>query len=186
VNYVSPTQVNIQVPDNIPAGMVSVVVNFGGLVSTAGTLNITSTEPGLLAPASFLVGGKQYIAAVHGANPILFVSGGNIPGLPTAPAKSGETLILYGTGFGPLQSGTKVAGVIASGLTTLANPFAITIGGFPATVSYQGLTPGLVGVYQFNIVVPQVFSAGDAVVQYTLNGFFPPAGQSKLYLSVTP
>jgi uncharacterized protein (TIGR03437 family) len=187
INYVSPTQINIQVPSNVPTGPVTVVVNFGGLSSPAGTLNISSQYPGLLAPASFNVNGKQYVAAFHGANPTVPVSNGNIPGTTNSPAKSGETLIFYGTGFGPLANNEPVAGVIASGQSTLANAFAMTIGGSPATIAYQGLTPGLVGVYQFNVIVPQIFFAGDDLIQYTVGGTFPPTPQSnKLYLPVTP
>jgi uncharacterized protein (TIGR03437 family) len=179
VNYVSPTQVNIQVPDSIPTGTVSLVVNFEGTTGPAGNLQINSQEPGLLAPANFKVGTRQYVAALH-ATTNAFVSSGNIPGIPAAPAVPGETLIFYGTGFGPIVNGS-VAGVIASGQSTLANPFTMTIGGAPATVNYDGLAPGLVGVYQFNAVVPAGISSGDVSISTTLNGFFP---LQSLYLSI--
>jgi uncharacterized protein (TIGR03437 family) len=179
VNYVSPTQVNIQIPDNIPTGTVSVIVNFQGVTGPAGSLTINAQEPGLLAPASFKVGTRQYVAAIHGATGA-YVSNGNIPGIPAAPAVSGETLIFYGTGFGPI-SNAPVGGVIASGQTTLANPFTMTIGNAPATVNYDGLAPGLVGVYQFNAVVPAGLSTGDVSVATTLNGYF---GLQSLYLSI--
>jgi len=179
VNYVSPTQINIQVPDNVPVGTATVIVNFQGLASASGTLTINAQQPGLLAPASFKVGTRQYAAAVH-ASTNAFVSGGNIPGIPAAPAVAGETLIFYGTGFGPVNN-TVVGGQIASGQTVLTNPFAMTIGGAPATVTYQGLAPGLVGVYQFNVVVPNNLSTGDVQLQSTLNGFF---GLQSLYLTI--
>jgi hypothetical protein len=179
VNYVSPAQVNIQIPDNIPTGVVSLVVNFEGQVSAAGSLSVNATEPGLLAPASFKVAGKQYVAAIHAATNG-FVSNGTIPGIPAAPAKPGETLVFYGTGFGPISTG-PVAGQIASGQSTLSNSFLMYIGSIPATVSYAGLAPGLVGVYQFNAVVPSGVSNGDVQVQAILNGFFP---LQTLYLSV--
>jgi uncharacterized protein (TIGR03437 family) len=179
VNYVSPTQVNIQVPDSISAGTASLVVSFEGVIGQAGSLLINTQEPGLLAPASFKVGSRQYVAAVHAATNA-FVSSGNIPGIPAAPAAPGETLIFYGTGFGPISNGS-VAGLIASGQSTLANSFAMTIGGAPATVNYDGLAPGLVGVYQFNAVVPAGISSGDVSVSALLNGFFP---LQSLYLSI--
>jgi uncharacterized protein (TIGR03437 family) len=179
VNYVSPTQVNIQVPDNIPVGTASLVVSFEGVTGTAGSLLINTQEPGLLAPATFKVGTRQYVAAVH-ATTNAFVSSGNIPNIPAAPAVPGETLIFYGTGFGPISNGS-VAGLIASGQSTLANPFTMTIGGAPATVNYDGLAPGLVGVYQFNAVVPAGISSGDVAVSALLNGFFP---LQSLYLSI--
>jgi uncharacterized protein (TIGR03437 family) len=57
----------------------------------------------------------------------------------------------------------------------------MTIGGAPATVNYDGLTPGLVGVYQFNVVVPSGISSGDVSISTTLNGFFP---LQTLFLSI--
>jgi uncharacterized protein (TIGR03437 family) len=180
VNYVSPGQVNIQVPDNIPTGTVQLVVNYGGQASTPVSLTVNTTEPGLLAPASFKVGSKQYVAAIH-ASTNGFVSNGTIPGIASAPAKSGETLIFYGTGFGQLASSIPVAGQIASGQTSLSNSFLMLIGNIPATIAYAGLAPGLVGVYQFNVVVPSGVSNGDVQVQALLNGYFP---LQTLYLSI--
>jgi uncharacterized protein (TIGR03437 family) len=179
VNYVSPTQINIQIPDNIPTGTVSLVVTFEGVVGSAGSLLINSQQPGLLAPASFKVGTRQYVAAFHSVTNA-FVNSGSIPGIAIAPAVPGETLIFYGTGFGPISNGS-VAGLIASGQSTLANPFTMTIGGAPAKVNYDGLAPGLVGVYQFNAVVPSGISSGDVQLSTTLNGFFP---LQTLYLSI--
>jgi uncharacterized protein (TIGR03437 family) len=180
VNYVSPSQVNIEVPNNIPTGTVSLIVNYGGLSSTPVNLTINATEPGLLAPASFKVGTKQYVAAVH-ASTNAFVSNGSIPGVAAAPAKSGETLIFYGTGFGPLANNVPVAGQIASGQSSLANSFLMLIGNIPATTAYAGLAPGLVGVYQFNVVVPSGVSNGDVQIEALLNGYFP---LQTLYLSI--
>jgi uncharacterized protein (TIGR03437 family) len=125
------------------------------------------------------VGTRQYVAAVHAATNA-FVSSGNIPGVPAAPAIPGETLIFYGTGFGPIVNGV-VAGQIATGQSRLINSFSMTIGNAPATVNYSGLAPGLVGVYQFNVVVPAGLTTGDVSVQTLLNGFFP---LQSLFLSI--
>ena len=44
------------------------------------------------------------------------------------------------------------------------------LGGTQASVTYAGLAPNFVGLYQFNVTVPQV-AAGDAVpLTFTLNG----------------
>src|SRR5947208_892121 len=74
-------------------------------------------------------------------------------GSPMAPANPGERLILYGTGFGPVQGGTNT-GKIAPPQTTLNARLAIAIGNSNTSVAYAGLAPGLVGLYQFNIVLP--------------------------------
>lgn len=168
VSYVSARQVNIQIPDSVPSGSMTVVLSYQGQSSTAALLTMNALQPGLLAPASFRVNGTQYVAALHGGTGA-FVSGGNIPGVIAAPAVPGETLVFYGTGFGAIRQ-NQVAGQIASGQTALANPFTMTIGGLPATVTYAGLAPGLAGVYQFNAVVPLNLSAGDLALKFSLNG----------------
>ncbi len=169
INYVSPGQVNIQVPDGVPVGgFVSVVLTNAGGSSAPLALTLNAQEAGLLAPASFKANGKQYAAAVHGATNAL-VANSAIAGVPAAPAQPGETLIFYGTGFGTVKQGA-VAGQVASGQTALTANFAMTIGGLGASVQYAGLAPGQVGLYQFNVVVPATVAGGDQAVQISLNG----------------
>ena len=167
INYVSPGQVNIEIQDTIALGNASVVVTFQGQSSTAATLVINAQQPGLLAPASFKIDGKQYVTALHASG--TFVGNSNIPDTTSTPAVAGETLVFYGTGFGAVTN-NQVAGKIASGQTSLTSAFAMTIGGINATVQYAGLAPGLVGVYQFNVVVPGNLPTGDLPVQFSLNG----------------
>ena len=64
VNYVSPNQVNVQVPAGIStSGTVPVLVNFKNQTSAVVKVNVSPLSPGLLAPASFKAGDKQYVAA---------------------------------------------------------------------------------------------------------------------------
>ena len=171
VNYVSPTQVNVQVPAGIStSGSVPVLVNFKNQSSTSITVNVKPLSPGLLAPASFKVGDKQYVAAVH-ASTGTFVSGDNIPNVPAAPAAPGETLIFYGVGFGPVnESNVPIAGKIVQDSTTLSAATSFKFGDAAAQVLFAGLAPGLVGVYQFNVVVPAGAANGDVPLNVTVNG----------------
>ncbi len=171
VNYVSPNQVNVQVPAGIStSGSVQVLVNFKNQSSAAVKVNVSPLSPGLLAPASFKVGDKQYVAAVHAATGA-FVSGGNIPSVPAAPAAPGETLIFYGVGFGPVnESGVPVAGKVVDGFTTLTASASFKFGDAPGQMMFAGLAPGLVGVYQFNVVVPASVADGDVPLNVTVNG----------------
>ena len=72
-----------------------------------------------------------------------------------SPATHGETVVLYLTGMGTVSNAPQ-AGQPAS-LTTLSpttfTPI-VTMGGMPAQVSFSGLTPGFIGLYQINAVVP--------------------------------
>lgn len=168
VSYISPSQINVQLPDRLPTGgPVPITIRRGDTSNSAGTLLIRPLMPGLLAPAAFKVGDTQYVVAQRPNGAL--VGNGRIEGVPNAPAVPGETLIFYGTGFGQLSpSTTPVAGRIAEGITRVANPVEFRIGGLPASVAYSGLAPGLVGVYQFNVVVPAGAASGDQRVEVTV------------------
>jgi uncharacterized protein (TIGR03437 family) len=169
INFVSPSQVNVQVPAGVPAGRaVPVVVSYGGASSAAAMLEIRETAPGLLAPASFKVEDRQYVTALHYGTGA-FVSNGSVPNVPAAPAAPGETLTFYGIGFGPVTPG-EVAGEIAEGTTNMTLPVEFRFGDIPAQVLYSGLAPGLVGVYQFNVVVPADAPRGDTPLNVMVGG----------------
>jgi uncharacterized protein (TIGR03437 family) len=160
VDYVSPGQVNVQVPDGIPTGPgVPLVLTSGGVPSAPFIVQPADLAPALLAPnqAPFSVNGKQYVVAQ--------LQDQSFAGIPSRPAKPGDVLTIYGIGFGSVTPPTP-AGTIAAGVTSLMNQVTFQLGQTPATASYQGLTPGLVGLYQFNIVVPNV-SPGDYALAVT-------------------
>jgi len=171
VNYVSPTQVNVQVPDSYSsAGTYPLVLTYRALASAPYSLAINLVEPGLLAPAAFKVGGKQYVAAVHGATGKL-VANSSIPGVAAAPAVPGETIVIYGTGWGGVQDTSAIAGDVNTRASNLEGSVLFAIGSAPAQKpAYAGLTPGLVGVDQFNVVVPDSAPNGDLALVATLNG----------------
>ncbi len=170
VNFVSPSQVNVQVPEGIPTGVaIPVVVTRKGLASDAGTITIREFAGGLLAPPSFKFGDRQYVAALHADGS--FVSNGALPGIAPAPAEKGETIILYGVGFGAVTPNSpSLAGRRAEGLTSLTNPVSIRIGGIEVPIAYQGLAAPFVGLYQFNFTVPANAASGDQPLVVTQGG----------------
>jgi uncharacterized protein (TIGR03437 family) len=131
--------------------------------SAAYTIAITGTEPGLWAPAMFQVGGKQYVGAQLPDGTWVLPTGA-VSGYTSRPANPGETITLYGDGFGSVTPATP-AGQIVSGLNSLITPLAMYFGPAQVTLSYSGLAPGLIGVYQFNVVVPNI--AGSNAVPLT-------------------
>jgi uncharacterized protein (TIGR03437 family) len=171
VRYVSPNQVNVQTSAFISgSGSATVLLTYNGQsASVSGAIPMRLTAGGILAPPQFKVGDRQYAAALRPNG--TFVAGSNIPGVPAAPARAGETLIFYGSGFGAVSPfTTPVAGQIASGLSSLSTPVQFLIGGVVARVEYAGLAPGFVGLYQFNVVVPQGVAAGDVRLEVTQGG----------------
>src|SRR4051794_21737254 len=92
VYYVSPTQINVQAPD-IGTGTVSVSVT-----NANGASNTMTATADAFAPAFFTTG--KYAIATH-TDGTLVAPAGAYPG--STPAKRGETVILWGTGFGPVS-----------------------------------------------------------------------------------
>jgi uncharacterized protein (TIGR03437 family) len=143
-------------------------------------VTVASTAPGLFAPPAFKVGGKQYAGATYPDGATYVLPTGAISGITSRPARSGETIILYGIGFGPVTPDVS-PGQIVQQSNALTSPAQIFFGDTEATLSYSGLAPGAVGLYQFNVVVPNV-AAGDAIpVTVRLGGV--PTNQT-VYLAV--
>ena len=180
IDYVSPTQVNAQVPSGISPGSQPVVVTTPGGTSTAYPITVNVTEPGLLAPAVFNLKAGQYIAALFPDGVTFVLPPGSIAGVASARAKPGDTIVLYGVGFGKVTPDSP-AGQIVTQANSLNGNFQASFAGTPATVSFSGLTGGYLGLYQFNVVVPNV-PAGDAVpLTFSLGGT---AGTQKLVISI--
>ena len=135
VDFVSPNQVNAQIPSNIPLGQQSVVVTTAGGASIGTTVTVNAVQPGVLAPAVFNVNGTQYAVAqfADGATYVLPPQAG----LPTRRAKPGDTIVLYGVGFGPVSPNIN-AGLIVGQANSLSG-LQFSIGGKPATVAFAGL-----------------------------------------------
>ncbi len=167
VRFVSPGQINAQVPDGIGTGPVNVIVKNDTGTSDPIPMTAAARATQTLVPPRWNVGGRQLVAAVFPDNVTFVAKVGEIAGVPTRPAKPGETMIVYAIGAGATAP-TVAAGSIASGSTVLTNATAL-FGTAPATVAYAGLSPGFVGLYQFNLVVPNV-AAGDVKLTLSVDG----------------
>src|SRR5579863_952726 len=180
VYYLSSGQIDILAPADPTLGSVPVVVNSCTQASDPFTAQKAALVPGLVAPANFLANGKQYLVAQ-------FISDGTFVGNPSVvpgtsrPAKPGDMLVIYGVGFGEADdaSGPIAPGTVAD-VSSLKNPLTIEFGTTPAPMVYDGLAPGNVGLYQFDITVPNV-PDGDTPINVTLNGV---PLQQQLYLAV--
>lgn len=142
-----PTQLNVQIPLEL-AGATSaqVVVTVAGEQSAPATVSIASTSPGI-----FTVGPRQ--GAILIANTSIFAAPpGNIPGVQSRPANPGEFITIFSTGLGAVNN-PPASGAPASGQTTVTAT-QVTIGGVQANVSFSGMSPGFVALYQVNVQVP--------------------------------
>ena len=146
VEFISPGQVNIQPPDDTAVGPVQVVVKTATGSTFPFTVDYGKVAPGLF-PAT-----APYIVAQHSDNS--YVS-------TLSPAKPGEVIILWGTGFGPANP-TVAAGQVFTGSNPLASPVTVTIGGQSALVDFAGVVGA--GLVQINVHVPSGIANGDTAV----------------------
>jgi uncharacterized protein (TIGR03437 family) len=168
IDYVSPGQVNGQVPSDVASGSQQVIVTTAAGSSAPFTINVNPLEPGLLAPPSFDINGTQYAVALF-SDGFYVLPPGLISDIASRRAVPGDVIMLYGIGFGPVSDNT-LAGVIDQAANQLNATLDISIGGVSAKIQYAGLTPGVVGLYQFNVVVPNISPNDKTPLVFSLNG----------------
>jgi uncharacterized protein (TIGR03437 family) len=159
VYYISPTQINIAVPPSVGTGALPVVVKTPAGSSTAFTVASSTYDPAL-----FPWPGGQPVAT-H-SDFTWAVSNGTFPSTTTVPAKPGETIILWGTGFGP------TAPAVPPGIIVPVQNFpsttlpTISVGNTPALVYGAALAPGFAALWQVAFQVPPALADGN----YSLTG----------------
>jgi uncharacterized protein (TIGR03437 family) len=164
VAFISPAQINVQAPADSALGPVPVEVTFNASPSSPGTAQLQAVSPGL-----FLWSGKYAVATHSDFSPA--APAGLFPGVTTVPAKPGESIILWGTGFGATNP-TVAPGIVppANPLANVANPVTATIGNMAATVLGAAISPGNPGLYQIAVQVPPSAPDGDLPVIAQVNG----------------
>jgi minor extracellular serine protease Vpr len=169
--YVSPDQINIQLPWELAGkGSAIIKVNNGDISTQVREVGVTTYSPGLFQYTA--EGGERVLAAyvfrdgqrtgVHG---------------PALRARVGDVLELYANGLGPIRGGNPATGVPTPlGIFETDAIPEVTIGGIPAQVHFSGLAPGFVGLYQLNVSVPQGVGAGQQSVVVRIGGVESSAG----------
>jgi len=160
ISYISPTQINILVPQ-VPGGAFPVSVSNNGAAGSSSAIQVSQYSP------AFFTLGTQAIATRQDYSYAL--KNGTIPGVTTVPAKPGDVLILWGTGFGVTTPPTLPGVVTPSDKTySTSTPVTVTINNIPATVYGAALAPGYAGLYQVAIQVPASLANGDWPIVATI------------------
>ncbi|MCC6342995.1 MAG: hypothetical protein IT166_12400 [Bryobacterales bacterium] len=145
VVFVSPGQINGQIPFQVD-GNVSLILRTPGGVSDTFNLTILPTAPGVF---------RNGVAGTRNDLPAVFRAANGLLVTDTNPIHRGDTITIYLTGLGRTSPAVD-AGVPAPGdpLASVIVPPAVTLGGVALPVEFAGLTPGSIGVYQINARVP--------------------------------
>jgi uncharacterized protein (TIGR03437 family) len=154
-----PGQVNLQIPWEV-AGQTqaTVTATVDGMSSKPQLVSIASFAPGI-----FILNGvssSQGAVAISGTRLLAAPASGGVG----RPAGAGESVTIYCTGLGAVSNqpatGTAASSELLSFTTTAPT---VTIGGVSAQVSFSGLAPGSVGLYQVNVLIPAGVSPGGSV-----------------------
>ena len=161
VYYISPTQIDFQVPSGV-SGTVPVTVTNSGAVSAVFNATVAQYAPSFY---EYPAGTNFYPAAVH--------LDGTLVGDPavlgsTRKVTAGETIIFFVNGLAPAPSGTIISAPIAySGAVT------VTIGTKTVTPSFSGLVAA--GEYQMNVAIPSGLASGNYPITVTVQGQTSPS-----------
>jgi uncharacterized protein (TIGR03437 family) len=175
LSYVSPGQINLQIPNDSKTGAVPVAVTTGG---GTGSSSVTLAQFG---PTFFLLDGPMHVAGIilrsdgsgaygGGSYDILGPTGNSL-GYATVAAKPGDVVELYGSGFGPTNP-KVLAGQTFSGAASTTNPVTLHINSVSVTPAFAGLSGA--GLYQINLTVPSGLGTGEVPLQGAVGGVETP------------
>jgi uncharacterized protein (TIGR03437 family) len=174
--YVSPTQLNLQAPDDTFRGSVSVVV------TTAAGSGSSTVTLGDFGPSFGVLDGKHVAGIILRSNGTGAYGGGTYDiigptgtslGYATVAAKAGDIVELFGVGFGPTTPPVP-AGQPFTGTAVTTNRVGLMIGG--TTVSTLGAGEGSAGLYQVNVMIPAGLGTGDKALLATVGGVSTESG----------
>jgi len=160
--YVSPLQVNVQVPWELQgqtSAKVKVTIDtaYGNLY----TLSLADYSP------AFFEVTTGVAAALDSSNNI--IGAGN-------PAQRGQSVQLFANGLGPVTNQPATGEpAVASPLSETTTVPVVTIGSATAPVSFYGLAPGFAGLYQINATVPATLAAGTYPIAISIGGVTSPS-----------
>lgn len=163
IHFVSPGQVNVQVPWELQGKTsASMKVSIGDFSSSNYTVQLNDYSPAFFEYVE-QASGKSLIAALDENFKLLTSTNG---------AKRGRPIQIYANGLGPVDA-TQATGEPAPAAEPLARTRTlpvVSVGGIPAQVLFSGLAPSFVGLYQLNVVVPDNAPSGIQTLAVSVNG----------------
>ena len=167
VDFISPGQINVVAP-NVPAGAAAVIVTTDKGASAPFSVTANSLQP------AFFLWNNTYAVATR-QDFSYAAKDGTFAGMTTVPAKPGDVIILWGTGFGPSNPPAPAGVQVPVGAFPTANPVTVTVGNQNATVFGAALAPGFAALYQVAIQIPASLADGDYPVVAAAGGQSSPS-----------
>ena len=154
--FVSPQQINAQVPSDLPDGDYTLQVHSPGQPDVSATFSIARNSPGLFGQS---MNSQTYAIALHAdGSPIT----------PDNPAQSGETVALLGTGFGPYTAPVIDGFFPPNPPPAVADLVSVNAGDQNLTPAWAGAAPGFAGITLTRFQIPTAM-AGSGTIQVSVN-----------------
>jgi len=156
--FVSPQQINAQLPSSLTDGTYTLEIQNAGQPEISGTLTVARDAPGLF---SSVVGSTAYAMAFHADGTLVTTN---------SPAAGGETISFLGTGFGPYQTPVFDGFFPQIPAPAVADSVVLSVAGLNPT-STSTAAPGFTGLTTTQFQVPNGLASGTSVpVLVTING----------------
>jgi uncharacterized protein (TIGR03437 family) len=155
--FVSPQQINAQLPSELPDGNYTLYVQNTGQPEISGTLTVARDAPGLFFS---VIGSTNYAMAFHADGSLITTS---------SPAVGGETVSFLGTGFGPYQTPIFDGFFPPNPPPAVSDAVVLSMNG-QTVGSKSTAAPGYTGIVQTQFQVPSGLSSGTVPLMVTING----------------
>jgi uncharacterized protein (TIGR03437 family) len=154
LTYASPRQVNVLVPRRVPTGGdVPVSVSVEGAAAPMQTV-VPAAAFGPVAPSIFTYALDDGVSRAVVQNSAWVLNGPGTNNPFTAPARVGESQVLYANALGPTdQSVPDGAPAPSNPLARTVAPVDVYVNGVRQTVQFSGMTPDMSGLYQVNFLL---------------------------------
>jgi uncharacterized protein (TIGR03437 family) len=147
--YVGKSQINAQVPVDVAVGTQQVVVINGAGASASFPVTVAAAAPAIFFSPSAAILKNSDFSLVDSSN----------------PARSGDVVLVYATGFGATTPAITTGGLVQPGAALPSiNGVTATVGGQNAPVVYAAAAPGFVGLYQVAVTVPAGLTGSQPLV----------------------
>ena len=169
IYFVSPTQISLIVPYATTESFATFQVSSNGTLSNQVTVYTTPTAPGI------------YTLTQNGVGPAAVLHADFSRVTQDNPATVGETLQLFVTGLGAVTPAVADGAAAGSSPLSLVNvDVAVFVDSQQAQVSFKGLAPGFVALYQVNFAVPAGVSSGQVYLDISTPDAY--TSEAKLYV----
>ena len=170
LSYVSPTQINVQAPDDTARGPVSVVVTTVSGTATS-TVTLSNFAPSFILLQDNYVSGiilrTDGSGAFGGGTYDILGPAGDTFGYRTVSARPGDVVELFGVGFGSTTPAVP-AGAAFNGTAPVTNPVSFDINNVHIQPVFVGLSSA--GLYEIKLVIPPGLGQGPVPVRLSAGG----------------